>query len=261
VHHSDEPYLPPRTNVLLAWSTLFRSAGTWRNYSGYVKTCCIALGYSTKVRVVFISFTVSLIVVLQVFDEPALKRATRSIRARGSFQPRRKMWITLAVIERMMIWVRNNKGRDRFVLLFAITYIFLLRLPSESLPMVIGPVESSNEQSVLVCEEDQIELHLARRKNKPFGSTLVRSCWCGISKSTCPVHIFGRALRKFPKGTRLFSNINAKNALSELRDLLASLAIEDARLYRTHDLRRGHVLDLQASGKNMCNLLPWCVCA
>lgn len=186
--------------------------------------------------------------VLQVFDDPAVKRAARSIRALSSFRPRHKMWITLPVIEKMMAWTRLQKGRDRVVLLYALAYIFMLRLPSEALPMIVGPVADGTAQSIVTCSETELTLRLRRRKNRPFGGTLVRSCWCDHSRSTCPVHTFGRAVKQFQAGARLFPSITAKGALGTLRDMLVDLEVEDAKMYRTHDLRRGHVLDMQTSG-------------
>jgi hypothetical protein len=43
-------YFPPSLSTLLAWSVLFRSKGTLTNYFGYVKTGCMLVGVSTKVR-------------------------------------------------------------------------------------------------------------------------------------------------------------------------------------------------------------------
>ncbi len=42
-------YFPPKLNVLLAWSTLFRSEGTWGNYLAYVKTATVMVEASTQV--------------------------------------------------------------------------------------------------------------------------------------------------------------------------------------------------------------------
>lgn len=49
-HHEKGPVLPPKLDILLAWSTLFRCTGTWKNYTGYVKTCCILVGADIKVK-------------------------------------------------------------------------------------------------------------------------------------------------------------------------------------------------------------------
>jgi len=65
---------------------------------------------------------------------------------------------------------------------------------------------------------------------------------------TCPVHRLGERLDSLSEGKRLFPDIHAAKALGVLRWLLTQLGVESAGSYRTHDLRRGHALDLQLSG-------------
>ena len=67
-------------------------------------------------------------------------------------------------------------------------------------------------------------------------------------KATCPVHVLGPLVDGIPCGTRLFPNVTPAGALGALRTILAGLEVEKAECYRTHDLRRGHALDLQLSG-------------
>ena len=42
-------YFPPPLDLLLSWTTLFRSGGTLRNYLGYVQTACIMFDKPTQV--------------------------------------------------------------------------------------------------------------------------------------------------------------------------------------------------------------------
>ena len=44
--------LPPTLNMLLTWSTMFRSSGTFGNYLGYVKTACMLEDAPTEVSFV-----------------------------------------------------------------------------------------------------------------------------------------------------------------------------------------------------------------
>jgi hypothetical protein len=46
----------------------------------------------------------------------------------------------------------------------------------------------------------------------------------------------------------LFEGITAHEALEKLRFMLAAIGVEKADLYRSHDIRRGHALDLQCAG-------------
>ena len=68
---------------------------------------------------------------------------------------------------------------------------------------------------------------------------------------TCPVHALGPLVQACSPGQRLFEGISAADALRVLRILLAELGTQSPDLYRTHDLRRGHALDLQLSGAQL----------
>ena len=76
VHPEVNRLYPPRLDLLMAWSTLFRSPGTWANYIGYVKTACLVAEVSAK-----------------VFEEPALQRAKASVEKRCNFVKRPKMFL------------------------------------------------------------------------------------------------------------------------------------------------------------------------
>ena len=84
-----------------------------------------------------------------------------------------------------------------YSMLFAITYIFLLRLPSEAVPITAG-----TGQNALRVESNEITLSLARRKNKPQGSLLKRGCWCSSCEAICPLHVIGQMVKDCPSGDR-----------------------------------------------------------
>jgi len=127
--------------------------------------------------------------------------------------------------------------------------VFLLRLPSEALPVVASGAEGQVvSQAVITLAGDELVLVLQRRKNKPNGSRLVRKCWCKQCKRTCPIHVLGKFVQTCADGSQLFSGITAADALIALRHMLKSLGVPGHEAYRTHDLRRGHALDLQCSG-------------
>ena len=152
-----------------------------------------------------------------------------------------------ALVEKIVDLCSKSESLRPYGLLFLLTYCFLLRLPSEALPAVAGPdVACYGHQSTLCLEGDELVLYLKRRKNKPNGSRLVRACWCRQSSVTCPVHVIGKALRP---GLPLFQGITPHLALVKLRECLVALTTPSAGDYRTHDLRRGHALDLQCSGE------------
>ena len=69
------------------------------------------------------------------------------------------------------------------------------------------------------------------------------------------MHVIGKVVSDVGPGTKLFAGINAASALDTLRSMLAELDVKNSRLYRTHDLRRGHALDLQCSGAPLWEIL------
>ena len=68
-----------------------------------------------------------------------------------------------------------------FAVLFMVSYAFLLRVPSEALPMIAAkPNDIPDAQSVVYLEGEILTLKLRRRKNKPAGSVLSRQCTCKV---------------------------------------------------------------------------------
>jgi hypothetical protein len=89
---------------------------------------------------------------------------------------------------------------------------------------------------------------------RPWG--LLAATFAGVAcQVTCPVHRVGPILAKLGHGQPLFSGITAAKALAGLRDLLGAVGVLEPNRYRTHDLRRGHALDLQLSGAPLWEIL------
>ena len=231
--------LPPSVEGLLAWSTLFRCAATFSNYLGHVRLACEVLQVSTV-----------------ALDNPSVKRAKRSIDKRGQFVPRKRMFIRVNVVRELVLNVLSYPAWKDAVMLFLTSYVFLLRVPSEALPICVGSGGALDGQQSTVCvEKDVVVLHLRRRKNQPLGSTLKRYCWCASCPVTCPVHTLGVYFNSLDFGAQPFSWFSAADALKCLRGFLEFLKVPEADLYRCHDLRRGHARDLQAMGKTLAEIL------
>ncbi len=200
-------YFPPSLDTLLAWSTLFRSGGTWANYAGYVRTACIIVNASTQARCLCHLGPAQARLVCQVFDSPALKRARDSVAKAQNFVKRPRLFIQRwfmwhfahaslgallrhrAQVERMLQWCTLHVEYAKFGALFLLTYAFLLRLPSEALPVKAGRRGHGNR---LFVEGDSIVLVLARRCGRFLWSLTPRiasvfagrinqraAAWCG----------------------------------------------------------------------------------
>ena len=110
-------------------------------------------------------------------------------------------------------------------------------------------------KSVITLEDDELCLRLASRKNRDTGTVMRRSCWCLSCERTCPVHALWPFFAEKEVGAQPFIGFTPSFALSGLRDMLRQLNIPDAKLYRTHDLRRGHCQDLVDSGSTVAEIL------
>ena len=233
--------LPPLLDELLAWSGLFRCADTFSNYLGYVKVGTMLVGGCVA-----------------VFSDDSLRRAKRSIRNRDSFKRRERMFLQLDVVRNIVVACCTQPGNMRWGMLYLLAYVFLLRLPSEALPVVRGCVGSARNQEFASCiflEDEHVCLKLKRRKNKPGGSLLKRACWCQQCEMTCPVHSLWPFFQRMKVGQPVFGGISAGSALKQLKHILTVLEVDNANSYRCHDLRRGHAKDMQMNGASLQQIL------
>ena len=230
--------LPPRLDGLLAWSRLFRCHQTFGNYVSYVKLACEIKGDC-----------------VDVFGHPSLRRAKASIEKRRLFVPCTPTWVSLAVLQQLVTCVLVKPELRELVMLFVASYAFLLRLPSEGIPMAAHTAPAGCQTPVLSVAESSVTLWFPTRKNKLWPSQQVRACWCRSCTLTCPVHVLGAYMRALPAGTQPFAHIRASQALLALRELLAELHIPNAGVFRTHDFRRGHAEDLRRGGSRLYEIL------
>ena len=116
-------------------------------------------------------------------------------------------------------------------MLFLCSSVFLLRVPSECLPVVHGGigVDHSLAHSVVMVSEDAVILRLLRRKNKLAGSRLTRCCWCPQCKQTCPVIVLGTYFAGLSDGVAPFAASSSCEANVLLRRCLELEGVASAR--------------------------------
>ena len=137
---------------------------------------------------------------------------------------------------------------------FLASYVFLLRLPSECLPMCCHMAPAGVEAPVFSLRGQEVVLSFPRRKNRLFPTEVARKCWCSHSMLTCPVHMLGWFLHQQPVGARPFAHLKPAQTLLALRELLCELGVADAMVYRLHDFGRGHANDLWLAGGNLAEI-------
>ena len=160
----------------------------------------------------------------------------------------------------MIIAVDRQLETHSVAMLWLTAYTWLLRLPSEALPLCVGSPDTQDaghKQTLVWREGDVVCLRLLRRKNRPQGSgTMRRLCTCVGNKHTCVVHmLWDQFLGLMPIGTVPWHGISASEALLRLRRVLQHLRVPNAKSYRTQDLRRGHAEDMRQSGSPLSDIL------
>ena len=68
--------------------------------------------------------------------------------------------LCMAQVEAMLAYCRENPQYQRYGMLYLLAYVFLLRLPSEALPAVVG---ASDTQSSIILKDDILTVVLQRR--------------------------------------------------------------------------------------------------
>ena len=202
---------PPTVDAILLWSHTFRCVGTFSNYVGHLRTACLLAD-----------------VAMPPADHPALQRAKTSVVKRMLHTPRQRLFIQRAMMRNMILSVEQNIETQSFAMLWLAAYIFLLRLPSEALPMVRGDGGPMvGEQSTLYLDSGgRLCLALRRRKNRQGGSLLRRTCACAACPSVCPVHaLWGQFFSLLPIGTKPWSQVSADRARRQLRSTLERLQV------------------------------------
>ena len=142
-------------------------------------------------------------------------------------------------------------------MLLLFSYAFMLRVPSEAVPATFcgGSFTSACAHAVSLTPS-RLGVRLAKRKNLQQGAPpLFRQCWCEGSPSTCPIHVFGKFAAARGVGQRLFPGVTPASAIGVVRACLRAADVPEATRFGTHDLRRGHALDLVKRGGRLGEIL------
>ena len=111
-----------------------------------------------------------------------MQRAKQELRSRQG-PPRKKRFVREETLVALMEHA-IHEGNHNMAMLFLAGYAFMLRVPSELLPAVVGkdgdaerPLAIGAHSCMGVCG-NEVVLRLSKRKNKVHGSVLRRQCWC-----------------------------------------------------------------------------------
>ena len=229
-------HLPPSLEGLIAFSCIFSVKGTFKNYLAGIRFGCDIAGVEYG----------------ELFKHPLLHRAKQAV---GKRMPpaRPKRYISLATTAKLCELARKESDVTS-QMLYILSYAFMLRVRSEGFKLTVGNSDlalAPDQHSAFSVVDNQCKYRLARRKNLPRGSLLLRKCWCHRSPSTCPVHVLGEWLMAQLPGAQPFMHVSGNNAIAELRRRLSAIGVPCASEYILQDFRRGHAQDLLMSGARL----------
>lgn len=249
--YEEHATLPPRSDDdVCKFISIFVVAGTAMNYVGYVKWACVnfSLGvdwWSAKVSVTLKGLRVE------------------HVQRTGGQQGARVL-LTDLWIAQMTALAKAVAHRNMSVGIL-VAYVFLLRVQSELISLEAGSPASGKSLpagrhsavwvSAAAPGGDSLHVRLARRKNKPGGSTLVRRCACGQGGAVgCVVHAVAPVLRGLPEGSKLF-DFSASQFLKEVKRMLALLGHPEASRCTLKGFRAGRATSLADAGYGIGDIL------
>ena len=239
--YSESETLPPKPDVdVCKFLAIFRNPGTPANCIGYVKWACTHFSMVTS----WYSPTVTLKGMraehLRATGGPALAKVLLT-----------DEWAQLAKLSLAM----NQPHVHAAVL---VSSVFLLRVQSEAMGLEVGmkrdaqilPPGRHSAVWIESCERgfDSLHIRLARRKHRPQGSLLVRTCACaGTSPRCCAVHAVAPLLRNKSAGALLF-DLTSSSFLKAVRRMVTLLGHKNANRCTLKAFRAGRATSLAAAG-------------
>ena len=126
-----------------------------QNYVNYVKLGCQLLNVSTE-----------------AFNTELIKKAAMAIVKRSQFAQRPRFFIRLPLVRSLMEIALTQQDKTG-AMLYLVSYAFLLRVPSEALPIAKSSSGVSNgAEAIMYMSDNVLYFKLTKRKNRINGCLL-----------------------------------------------------------------------------------------
>jgi len=181
------------------------------------------------------------------WDTPALQQVVRGVRKAAS-PPLPKVALTSRQVKKM-VKAATKEGMSDVAALMAIARLFLLRVPSEALPL-----EWDGDHSRISLRDSDATIVLMRRKNVTTPTSMTRACCCESSgRGLCAVHWLHDLHRRSPSG-RLFQ-FNVAQFRRYTQAFATMVGVSMPGRVGTHAFRRGMAQDIVDAGGSLAILL------
>ena len=143
-----------------------------------------------------------------------------------------------------------RQGEIEVAAIMAIARHFLMRVPSEAIPL-----EWAGSHSTVVLTDTQCSITLMRRKNRSKPTTLTRHCICAESgKLLCSVHWMLTLQGRPGNGGRVFG-LSKHHLARKVKQLAGAIGVAESHRVGTHAFRRGMAQDMLDMGGSLPALL------
>jgi len=247
----DKTFPPLSDDDVILYVCIFRNSGTCSNYVSALRFGCRLAKQSTS------------------WDTERLSQALRGVQRRTLQQiaPRRRIGRALL---RQVIMHATAEGCPEEASVYAFSFVFLLRVENECLPLEAGHFTDSDtylhqlppgRHSAVWCDQGELVMRLASRKNRQSGTVLRRGCLCfsrAAAADLCPVHQLAIRIHGLCAGQQLFPYWAATGGAAlraSLRRRLTLLGVPDAMSYGLQSLRRGHAQQIVDDGGSLADVL------
>ena len=150
----------------------------------------------------------------------------------------------------LMVKAAMTSGELEVAALMAVARQFLLRVPSEGIPLEWG-----GSHSHVSLEPSRAVLTLMSRKNSRVPVTLTRECCCMSSgERVCAVHWLHR-LRCSSEGNGRVFSITKHYFARQIKELARQVGITEHARFGTHAFRRGMARDIVDHGGSLATLM------
>jgi len=228
--HGEKIHFPASSALALRYTGMFHSHATLNQYLKHLRWALRFLHYTN------------------CCETPTLKQAMNGIKKSGD-TPK----VKLALLSRqvaMLIQQAERQDEVEVAALAAISRLFLLRVPSEAVPL-----EWDGNHSKIQLTDNSATITLMRRKNLSSPSRIVRNCCCKTSGNRlCAVHWLHRLFTERTGEGRLFT-LTAHRFKMRVRQHACDCRISDANRLGTHAFRRGMAQDIVSAGGSLAVLL------
>ena len=244
LQYRPEETLPPKcARDIVYFVAIFQNPGTARNYVSYVRWACVLH------RLDCAWFDPEVQMVLRGLD----KHYIESLPGQLSDKP----LLTEDMVARLVTLCSERPGFEDLGDLFLVAWQFLLRVPSEGIPLQYGDrselhiLPDGRRSALTVDAQFCAHLRLRHRKHRPQGSLLSRPCCCNGERSVlCVGHRLGERSKACSSGDSVVTR-SRHDCLKLFHNSLNLLGVLGPERYTWKAFRAGKARMEEPSGAQL----------